>query len=94
MSKYRLSSGLFTVNEELYFNSDKDAWEYLRKLLPNKYVTLYKQIEVDVPIVNRKHYIIEYNKKYKSQQIGDKNMYTYWIPTLAGVSSDEYDIKD
>jgi hypothetical protein len=76
MAKYKMSSGLRVVNEQPEFETDEQAWEYLRKILNgpdnsnNVYVTLYKQQEVNVPYNNAKEYIEVHNRKYGPRPIG------------------------
>ena len=102
MAKYKLFTGLWeTPLEE--FNSDKEAWNGLRKMLPNKYACLYKIISIKVPINNEAEYVEKYNAKYgpkpigygpkgaKLMHVGEKYMEsTVKIPILEGITSDEY----
>lgn len=88
--KYKLSTGLWEVKKQPMFSNDKDAWEYLRKLLPNKYARLYRQEAVNVPIVNRAQYVKKYNAKYTTQKIGKENKQIYWLPVLDGITSHCY----
>lgn len=90
-SRYKLSTGLWTVTEYPEFNSDKEAWNTMRLLLPNKYATLYKEIEVNVAINNKKEYIKRYNEKYTDKLDGNKpHTSTIWIPIIDGLTNDEY----
>lgn len=91
-SRYKLDTGLWAVNEYPEFSSDKEAWENLRLLLPNKYATLYKEVEVNVNINNKKSYIERFNEKYTLSKIdGDKpHTHKMWVPIMDGITSDEY----
>lgn len=90
-SKYKLSTGLATIIEQPFFKTDQEAWEYLRKGFSTpRYATLYKEVLVNVPIVNRKVYVKKHNAKYKNQKIKKVNMYSYWIPVLCGITSHKY----
>lgn len=93
LSKYRLSSGLWTVKEEPEFETDQEAWEALRVMLPGKFATLYKKIEFEVPINNREEYIRIHNAKYTTQLI-EKNTESYndWIPVLVGITDDPFNV--
>lgn len=66
MPKYQLSTGLRTVKETPEFDTDRDAWEYLRKVLmpSNCYATLYKEVFFEVALNNRESYIKTHNEKY------------------------------
>lgn len=90
MAKYRISTGLCASREEPEFSNDKDAWNYLRLLLPNKFATLYKEEDFYVPILDREEYIKAYNNKYTDKiNLDDHNIKTMWIPVLYGLTSSE-----
>ena len=105
MSKYKLSTGLWTVNETPEFDTDMEAWEYLRKQLPGKYATLYKRTELSVPINNEQEYISKHNAKYGPPpigyggqsavllEVGMPYIITEWVPVLVGITDDEYNIS-
>jgi hypothetical protein len=105
MAKYKLSTGLRTVKETPEFESDREAWEYLREIIPNAYATLYKELEFEVSYNNEEVYVPTWNAKYGprplgngpdstvSKQIGVKEINTVWIPVLTGITSHEYNIK-
>jgi len=75
-NKYRMSSGLRAVKEEPFFETDKEAWDYLRKILngpsndKNIFVTLFKEQKTEVPFNNAPLYISEYNSTYGPKPIG------------------------
>jgi hypothetical protein len=92
-SLYKLSTGLWeTKGEE--FDSDEEAWESLRTILPHKFATLLKWTVIKVPVVNLKRYVENHNSKYTTQTTeetaGDCHKY---IPVLNGITDDPYDIK-
>jgi hypothetical protein len=105
MARYKLSTGLWTVKEEPEFSNNRDAWEYLRAMLPNKYATLYKEIEVEVPHNNEEEYVPLWNSKYGPRplgygsdstipkEIGVPAKSTVWLPVLEGVTNHEYKNK-
>lgn len=104
MSKYKLSTGLWTVKETPEFNSDEEAWEYLRLILPNKFATLYKEVEVKLPYNNEEEYIKIHNAKYGPKPIGMGPDYAellvpggrtskVWMPVLEGLTNDKYNVK-
>lgn len=105
MSRYRLSTGLWTVNETPECDSDKEAWERLRVQLPGKYATLYKETEVAVVHNNEESYVQKWNAKYgprpigygsdstKLKEVGVHGIDTVWIPVLEGITDDEYNVK-
>jgi hypothetical protein len=105
MKNYKLSTGLWTVNETLEFENDSEAWEYLRKKLPNKYATLYRKETFLVPYNNADVYVQKYNEKYGPKPIGygpdsakllsvdDLDETEVWIPVLHGLTNDEYNVK-
>lgn len=102
MARYKLSTGLHEVIERPELDTDKEAWEYLRVKLPNKYATLYKEVEFVVPHNNEESYVPTWNAKYVSNQfmldssklkeIGVPAKDKVWIPILEGITSDEYKI--
>ena len=103
-ARYKLSTGLWTVKETPFFENDKEAWNTLRLLLPNKYAALYKEVEVEVPHNNEENYVECWNSKYgpppkgqgspstEPKQIGVKTKSKVWIPVLEGVTQDEYKV--
>jgi hypothetical protein len=106
MPRYKLSTGLWNVTETPEFSTDKEAWEYLRAMLPNKYATLYKEHVVEVPHNNEDEYVPLWNSKYgprpigygikdstKLKEIGMPATGTVWIPVLEGVTSHAYNVK-
>lgn len=91
--KYKLDTGLSEVIEQPKFETDAEAWEYLRvKFTHAKFATLYKQQEVEVKINNRAAFLRSYNAKYTSQIIDPNKPYMYkiWIPVLTGITSHKY----
>ena len=104
--KYKLANALTSVNEQPYFSSEKDAWNYLRKAYSNsRYITLFRQEEIKIRINNQIKYVESYNSKYGPPPIGhggedskllDANepfiTSTNWVPVLDGVTGDEYNI--
>jgi len=105
MAKYKLSTGLATVRENPEFETDKEAWEYLRLILPNKYATLYKEIEVEIAHNNEVEYVPIWNSKYGPKplgygmdstipkQIGVSAKAKVWIPIIEGITDHEYKIN-
>jgi hypothetical protein len=105
MAKYKLSTGLRTVTEEPEFETDAEAWEYLRTKIPDTYATLYRQTEVQVPHNNEEEYVPTWNAKYGPKplgygsdstipkKIGVSPTYKVWIPILEGITSHEYKIN-
>lgn len=105
MAKYKLSTGLRTVIEQPEFETDREAWEYLRLIIEDAYATLYKEVEVEVVHNNEDVYVPTWNAKYGPRplgygsdstipkEIGKNDMYKIWIPVLAGITSHEYNVK-
>jgi hypothetical protein len=105
MAKYKLSTGLRTVIEQPEFETDREAWEYLRLIIEGAYATLYKEVEIEVPHNNEEVYVPTWNAKYGPRPIGNgcastipkeigiKDKHTVWIPVLAGITSHEYNVK-
>lgn len=101
--EYYLTSGLVCTRVE-EFENDAEAWNSLRLLMPNKFVTLMKKVEQRVKIVNPKHYIDTYYAKYNVFPHGlnvndidyniDKDSFEItthnFVPVLEGITSDEY----
>lgn len=98
--EYKLGSALWEVKyyprvckeEEFFFESDKEAWESLRKELPGKFATLYRLETVSVPINDAKHVIEKYNAKYSEPLEGDTVDIDYWLPVMFGITDDEYSV--
>ena len=65
--RYRISTGLWDTDIKS-FSSDKAAWEALRKILPNKFATLYRYDKI--PILDRDTYVKEYTSKYGTHADG------------------------
>lgn len=105
MSRYKLSNILVEVNEKPEFETDREAWEYLRIIIPNRYATLYKEIELEVPNNNEEEYVPMWNAKYgpkpigygsedtKLKEIGVPSICKIWIPVLKGITNHEYNIN-
>jgi hypothetical protein len=105
MAKYRLSTGLSKVREEPEFDTDKEAWDYLRAFMPGKFACLYKEVDFSVALNNETKYVDTYNKKYapspighgpswaETLEVGKPVMRTVWIPVLEGVTDHEYNVK-
>ena len=105
MAKYKLSTGLRTVIEQPEFDTDKEAWEYLRLIIEDAYATMYKEIEVDVVNNNEDVYVPTWNAKYGPKplgygpdstipkQIGVTQKHKVWVPILNGITSHEYNVK-
>ena len=104
MAKYKLSTGLVTVTEKPEFDTDREAWEYLRAVLPVRYACLYKEVTFPVALNNEEEYVPIYNKKYapkpigygpdwaETLEVGKPVMRTAWIPVLEGITDHEYKI--
>ena len=105
MAKYKLSTGLATLREQPDFDTDREAWEYLRAVLPGKYACLYKEVTFPVALNNEEEYVPIYNKKYapkpigygpdwaQTLEVGKPVMRTEWIPVLEGITDHEYNVK-
>lgn len=105
MARYKLSTGLWTVNETPECSSDKEAWERLRIQLPGKYAVLYKEEEIKIPNNNEDSYVPKWNSKYgpppigygsertKLKEIGSPSIERVWMPVLEGITDDEYNVK-
>lgn len=95
MSTYKMSSGLVTVIENPEFETDAEAWDYLRKKVPGRWVTLYRKTEIKVPVINAKESIPRYNRKYTLQTIHSDthDVHYSWVPVLFGSSDDPYDLN-
>jgi hypothetical protein len=93
LAKYKMSTGLSEVRDRLEFESDHEAWNTMRLILPGKYATLYRWTRVPCMINNRDVYLEKHNSKYTSQIIDAEVPYTYemWIPVIVGITDDEYD---
>lgn len=87
MSLYKLNTGLWTTKEE-EFDSDSEAWETLRKSLPDKWAGLYK-LQTTGKIVNHKSAKKRFDAKYRLQKIED-NIKT-WVVVLFGSTNDNID---
>ena len=79
--------------DEFFFESDKDAWESLRKELPGKFATLYRRETASALINNAEHVIEKYNDKYSEHLKGDTVDIDYWIPVMFGITDDEYNVQ-
>lgn len=88
-TEYKLDSGLWCTRVK-EFKNDQEAWDTLRLLLPNKYVTMFKLVTIELPILNRSTYIKKWNSKYTSQKIGKHNYRQYWQPIMEGITSHKY----
>lgn len=99
MDKYFMTSGLWTT--EIYeFSSDEEAWNELRQILPNKFVTLKKCCKIPCALVNPKNYIEHFNEKYAKSPIGcgiedpidadaSEIIVEEYIPVYKGLSQDQ-----
>lgn len=96
MPKYQLSTGLRTVKETPEFDNDRDAWEYLRKVLmpANCYATLYKEVLFEVGLNNKESYLKAHNETYTLEKIDETKPYyrPVWVPVLTGLTHDEYNV--
>jgi hypothetical protein len=104
MTKYKLSTGLREVIERPEFETDQEAWETMRHMIPNAYATLYKEVEFEVPHNNEEAYVPTWNAKYGPRPIGNGSENTIpkeigvndkrkvWVPILAGITSHEYKV--
>ena len=90
--RYKLSSGITETIRNPLFSNEKEAWEKLRLRFKEspRYVTLYKQVIIDLPIINRDQCVKRYNKIYTLQKIGKENKREYWIPILWGYTEHKY----
>ena len=93
--KYKLSSGLWEIREQPEFETDQEAWEYLRLKLKGKWATLYRWTISQVPVNNADERIPQFNDKYKLQQIQDDMFKDYgtWEPVLFGATDDVYNVN-
>ena len=104
MARYKLENALRYTSPGEY-ESDKTAWEELRKRFrKGVFITLYKEIEVEVPINNEEDYVKERNSIYgprpygyggedaKLMEVGEPNIYNIWIPVLMGITSHPYNV--
>ena len=87
-----LSTGMAEVRENPEFKTRQEAWEYLRKILPNRYATLYQEMEVAVLLNNKKQMVKEHNDKYKLQKLPLRKPYkqTAWVPVMYGNTNHPY----
>jgi len=92
MPRWMLATGMSEVRENPEFETRQEAWEYLRKILPNKYATLYQELEVEVFLNNKKQMVKEHNDKYKLQKLPLRKPYkqTTWIPVMYGNTNHPY----
>lgn len=100
--EYKIDTGLWYYQcetkkdrEKFMFNTDEEAWNKLRLVIPNKFATLFRKEYVSVLINNHKNVIEHNNRKYKEQQMPSDCMYKddwYWKPVLYGITDDEYKI--
>lgn len=102
MDRYYITTGLRDTDRQC-FESDAEAWNSLRLLLPGRFATLMKRVEFKCKIVNHKNYINHFNRKYAKRPYGygsddvepmdinttEKNIVAY-IPVLTGLTDDEY----
>jgi len=105
MPKYKLSTGFSEVLDHSEFNNDEEVWEYLRKILPGKYATLYRSTEIEVPYNDEEKYVPMFNSKYGPKpigmgpenailkEIGKPTKKTIWIPVLEGITDYQYSVK-
>lgn len=105
MAKYKLTTGLATVNENPDFATDQEAWEYLRQILPDRYATLYRETEIEVSHNDEEQYVPKWNAKYGPRplgcgrdstvpkEIGVKPVYKVWIPVLEGITNHSYKVS-
>lgn len=98
MARYKLNNGVFEVIEKPEFETDKEAWDYLRKLLPNKFVTLYKEVEFEV-FLNNSYGIKSGGRPDPCEsstnlmRIDHDTNNKVWIPILKGLSENEYNVE-
>lgn len=107
MARYKLENA-FRGTEPQEFESDKEAWNTLRKTWKCEnglFIWLWKEIQIVIPINNEEHYVEEHNSYYaprpygygpddaKLMKVGEPNIETLWVPILAGLTSDEYNVK-
>ena len=76
MARYKLENVL-RGTEAKEFDSDKQAWNTLRKTWKHKdgsiaevFIWMWKEIELVVPINNEESYVEEYNHNYGPRPIG------------------------
>lgn len=76
MARYKLENAL-RGTEPQEFDSDKEAWNTLRKTWRKKddsiervFIWLWKEIQIVIPINNEENYVEEYNSFYESRPIG------------------------
>lgn len=108
MALYKIEN-LFRKTEEKEFKTDKSAWNTLRKKMISEdgngfFMTMYKEIEVEVPVNNEEEYVEEHNSFYgprpygygpewaKLMVVGEPNMTKIWIPVLEGITSHPYNV--
>ena len=108
MALYRIEN-LFQKTEEKEFKTDKSAWNNLRKKMISEdgngfFMTMYKEIEVEVPVNNEEEYVKSHNSFYGSRPYGygpelaklmtvvEPNMTKIWIPVLDGITSHTYNV--
>lgn len=93
---YKMSTGLWEVceyNDDFRFESDKEAWDTLRKHLPHKFATLYRLCDFVVPIVNKAHYVEANNSKYIEKMDADQPCIAQaWVPVCKGITDDRFDL--
>lgn len=105
MARYKLSTGLCTVKEEPNFDTDREAWEYLRQILPGKYATLYREYDIEVAHNDEENYVQKWNAKYGPRplgygrdstipkEVGVNPTYNVWIPILEGITDHSYKVN-
>jgi hypothetical protein len=69
-----------TASEE--FDSDKEAWEALRKLSPGRYTMLYKKVAVRLDINNERWYSYHHEKKYGTSYYSARKKKRVFKPSL------------
>lgn len=89
MKRYYIHTALYET-DVFEYPDDKTAWNDLRKALPHKFGTLYREEPVTVKINNAEEYIRTYNAKCPKYDNSKPFDFTYFRPVMFGITDDEY----
>lgn len=95
MKTYMMSSYGFFDTYYREYETDKEAWETLRKSLPYQWVTLYRRDPIYVPVNNADEAIPLHDAKYTTQKIIKSPKETsILLPIVFGSSDEEWSFEN
>lgn len=92
MSKYKLITPLGKVNELSEFPNAKAAWNKLRLILPGRFATLYREVEVEISRNNPEKFVEQHNLISSEKISGETQKEVIWIPVMSGLTDDEFNL--